>query len=341
MKNQALNMACGIVFVALVSCAAFLIAEIGIVKRLSFSPLIVGIILGMVYTNAFNIFLPKPWLAGVAFCSKRILRVAIILYGFRLTVEHIYSIGVQAIVIDVIVIVLTLVLGVWIGKLLKLDEETSLLTATGSAICGAAAVLGAESVLGNKAYKTAVAVSTVVVFGTLAMFLYPVLYKAGLPLSDAGWGMYTGATVHEVAHVVGAGNAMNDSIAASAIIVKMIRVIFLAPVLIVLSLFMSRKARKQGSGTVGRKVVIPWFAVFFIVVILFNSLKLVPPHVVDAINLADTFMLTMAMTALGMTTELSKFKQTGAKPFVLALALFVWLMVGGYFLVKLSAALFS
>lgn len=103
-----------------------------------------------------------------------------------------------------------------------------MLTSTGSAICGAAAVLGAEPVVKSEPHKTAVAVSTVVIFGTLSMFIYPALYRAGiLDLTPEQMGLYTGSTLHEVAHVVGAGNAMGKEISDTAIIVKMIRVMML------------------------------------------------------------------------------------------------------------------
>ncbi|NDV79754.1 YeiH family protein [Dysgonomonas sp. 511] len=326
----------GILFVALFALIATLIAETEAVRYLSFSPLIVGIILGMIYGNTLRKYTPHEWWPGITFSAKKILRLAIILYGFRLTFQHVINIGATAVIIDIIVITATILLGLLIGKLLKMDEELSLLTATGSAICGAAAVLGAEPVLNNKPYKTAVAVSTVVIFGTISMFLYPVMFRANFfDLTPQQWAIYTGATVHEVAHVVGAGNAMGESIASSAIIVKMIRVIFLAPVLLVFSFFISRRKQANSNGSASAtKIMIPWFAIWFIVVIGFNSLHLLPQPVVDGINYIDTFLLTMAMTALGIETSFSKFKEAGVKPFVLALALFLFLIFGGYMLVK-------
>ena len=223
-------------------------------------------------------------------------------------------------------------------------HSASLLTATGSAICGAAAVLGAEPVVKCEAHKTAVAVSTVVIFGTLSMFIYPVMYRAGiLDLDPEQMGLYTGATLHEVAHVVGAGNAMGKEISDAAIIVKMIRVMMLAPVLVVMSFMLARTAVKSvvnggrnGGGVAPSrgKITIPWFAFGFLAVIGFNSLDLLPHAVVDGINQVDTFMLTMAMTALGTETSIEKFKKAGAKPFVLAAILYVWLLAGGYLLAK-------
>ena len=195
-----------------------------------------------------------------------------------------------------------------------------------------------------EAHKTAVAVSTVVIFGTLSMFIYPVMYRAGiLDLDPEQMGLYTGATLHEVAHVVGAGNAMGKEISDAAIIVKMIRVMMLAPVLVVMSFMLARTAvnsvvnggRNGGGVAPSRgKITIPWFAFGFLAVIGFNSLDLLPHAVVDGINQVDTFMLTMAMTALGTETSIEKFKKAGAKPFVLAAILYVWLLAGGYLLAK-------
>lgn len=321
----------GILLIALFSCAAFYIADFEFIKKLSFSPLIVGIVLGMLYANSLRNNLPETWVPGIKFCSKQILRIGIILYGFRLTFQSVIAVGAEAVVIDLIVVVLTLLVGVSAGKLLKMDKDISLLTATGSAICGAAAVLGAESVIRPQPYKTAVAVSTVVVFGTIAMFIYPALYNAGaIPLDETGMGVYAGSTLHEVAHVVGAGNAMGESISDTAIIVKMIRVILLAPVLLVMSFFVGGKP----SAGEKRSITIPWFAFGFIAVIGFNSLGLLPAQAVSFINSLDTFLLTMAMTALGAETSIDKFRQAGAKPFLLATILFIWLMGGGYLLAK-------
>ena len=186
-----------------------------------------------------------------------------------------------------------------------------------------------------KPYKTAVAVSTVVIFGTLAMFVYPVLYRNGVfDLNPQQMGIYTGSTVHEVAHVVGAGNAMGPEVSNSAIIVKMIRVMMLVPVLLVISFFMMRAAMKSGEGSSRGKINMPWFAILFLVVIAFNSFDLLPAGLVDFINTFDTFLLTMAMTALGAETSIDKFRKAGFKPFVLAFILFIWLMGGGYCLAK-------
>ena len=325
----------GILLITLFSCAAFYIGDMDFVKSLSFSPMIVGIILGMLYANSLRNNLPETWVPGIQFCSKRVLRFGIILYGFRLTFQDVTAVGIPAVIIDAIIVGGTIGLGMLIGRLMKMDRGITLLTSVGSAICGAAAVLGAESAIRTKPYKTAVAVSTVVIFGTLSMFLYPILYRNGIfALSPEQMGIYAGSTIHEVAHVVGAGNAMGDEVASIAIIVKMIRVMMLVPVLLIITWAVAKAAAANGSEGEKGKINIPWFAILFLVVIAFNSFDLLPESVVSFINTFDTFLLTMAMTARGAETSIEKFKQAGAKPFVLALVLQLWLLTGGYLLAQ-------
>lgn len=326
----------GVLLITLFSCAAFYIGDMPFMKSISFSPMIVGIILGMLYANSLRNNLPDTWVPGIQFCSKRILRIGIILYGFKLTFQDVTAVGLPAIVIDAIIVVTTICGGIMIGRLLKMDRGIALLTSVGSGICGAAAILGAESAIKIKPYKTAVAVSTVVIFGTISMFLYPILYRNGVfSISPEGMGIFTGSTIHEVAHVVGAGNAMGKSVSDYAIIVKMIRVMMLVPVLLVISWSVARAAMRKGvKQDTGRKISIPWFAILFLVVIGFNSFNLLPVSVVSFINTFDTFLLTMAMTALGAETSIDKFRKAGAKPFLLASILYIWLVVGGFALAK-------
>lgn len=339
LSNERSSMLHGVLLMVLFSCAAFYIGDMNWVKALSLSPMVVGIILGMLYANSLRNNLPETWVPGIAFCSKRMLRLGIILYGFKLSFQDVMAVGIPAIFIDAIVVIVTIGLGIIIGRLLKMDRSIALLTACGSAICGAAAVMGVDGAIRPKPYKTTVAVATVVIFGTLSMFLYPILYKAGIfNLSPDQMGIFAGSTIHEVAHTVGAGNTMGAAVSNTAIIVKMIRVMMLVPVLLVIAFFvakdMARRNAGNQEGVEKTKITIPWFAIIFLVVIGFNSLGILPESVVPFINTLDTFLLTMAMTALGAETSIDKFKKAGFKPFLLATILYCWLLGGGYLLAK-------
>ncbi len=326
----------GIIFVAIFAAAATMIANIGAISSLGISPLVVGIVIGIFYANTLHNKLPSAWERGITFSGKKILRFAIVFYGFRITFQQIAEVGVDGFLVSVIMLSTTFLLGTYIGqKFFKMDRDTSMLNASGASVCGAAAVLATEPVLKAQEHKTAIAVSMVVLFGTIAMFLYPALYTSGiLDMNSREFGIYVGGTIHEVAQVVAVGGAFGQEASDTAVIVKMTRVILIAPMLIILGLYLSYSARKSGGEGGGISLVIPWFAVYFIGMAGFNSLHIVPQEAVNIINEIDTFLLTMAMTALGMGTRFAKFKGLGLAPVYTAGIMFAWLVIGGYFITK-------
>lgn len=336
----------GILFVAIFAAAATMIADIGFIKALGISPLVIGIVMGIFYANTLHNHIPKAWETGITFSAKKILRFAIVFYGFRLTFQQIMDVGMEGFLVSLIMLSTTFFLGTWLGhKIFKMEEDTSMLTAAGASVCGAAAVLATEPVLKSEGYKAAIAVSMVVLFGTISMFLYPVLYASiiepatgFLHMTPSQFGIYVGGTIHEVAQVVAVPASIPGApveMANNAVIVKMTRVIMIAPMLIILGIWLSMKAKKTGAQSDGVKLVIPWFAVYFIAMAGFNSLQIVPENVVGVINEIDTFLLTMAMTALGMGTIFAKFKGLGLAPVYTALGMFVWLVIGGFVVTKM------
>jgi len=341
----------GIIFVAIFAAAATSIAQISFIHNLGISPLVIGIVLGIFYANTLHQHIPSEWNMGITFSGKKILRFAIVFYGFRITFQQIMDVGLSGFTVSLIMLSTTFLLGTYLGiKAFKMDKETSMLTAAGGAVCGAAAVLATEPVLKAEGYKTAVAVSMVVLFGTISMFLYPVLYasiiepaQGFLHMTPEQFGIYTGGTIHEVAQVVAVPASIPGSpevMANSAVIVKMTRVIMIAPMLIILGIYLSIQAKKSGKAGDKLQLVIPWFAVYFIGMAGFNSLDLVPHTIVGTINTIDTFLLTMAMTALGMGTIFAKFKGLGLAPLYTAGSMFVWLVVGGFVVTKFVTAAF-
>jgi len=356
-QNRAGTMS-GIIFVAIFAAAATFISGLAPVKALGLSPLVIGIVMGIFYANTLHNKFPSEWETGITFSGKKILRFAIVFYGFRITFQQIGEVGMEGFLVSLIMLSTTFVLGTWLGhKVFGMEKDTSMLTASGASVCGAAAVLATEPVLKAEEHKTAIAVSMVVLFGTISMFLYPVLYTAifeqasgFLHMTAREFGIYVGGTIHEVAQVVAVPASipitetntkeLADIMSNSAVIVKMTRVIMIAPMLIVLGFYLSYVAKKEGGDGADVKLVIPWFAVYFIGVAGFNSLHLVPENIVSVINEIDTFLLTMAMTALGMGTRFAKFKGLGLAPIYTALSMFIWLVVGGFIITKLICSIF-
>ena len=294
------------------------------------SALTLAILLGMLVGNTFFPRIQTPCDAGVRFAKHHLLRLGIILYGFRLTFTQIADVGVSGVLIDILPLSSTFTLACVLGqRCFKLDRETSWLIGAGSSICGAAAVLASEPVVKAEAGKVTVAVATVVIFGTLAIFIYPALWPLMAHwFTPETFGIYTGSTVHEVAQVVAAGHAISPEAENSAVITKMLRVMMLAPFLLLLAARVRQLAPAQANSA-RSKITVPWFALIFIVVAVFNTFHVLPDAIVRILVTLDTILLAMAMAALGLTTHISALKKAGIRPLLMALCLFAWLIVGG------------
>ena len=315
---------------------ATFLSNLEIIKStVNFSPLIIAILLGIVLGNVVKF--PENFKPGIIFSLKKILRIAIVFLGFRLTLQEVASVGLEGLIVDTIMLVGTFLLGVWVSRrLFGLDSQMSYLIASGSSICGASAVLATAPVVKAEMHHAAMAVATVTIFGTIAMFIYPVVYKAGLLLdfNDILYGLWTGATVHEVAQVVAAGFAVSLDAGNTATIAKLTRVMMLAPLLIALSFYLAKKHATHGAGVTLRDIPIPWFVFGFIAMVIVNSTHVIPKNIVSGINVIDGFLLTVAMGAMGIETNINKIKGVGMKPIYSAFIIFLFLFFGGIIVVK-------
>ncbi|MEG0046803.1 MAG: YeiH family protein [Comamonas sp.] len=331
----------GLLLAGTIAAVATWAAQFPIIKSNGLSALTLAIIIGLVIGNTVYPSIASQCSSGIAFTKARLLRAGIVLYGLRLTFQDIGQVGMAGVVIDALVLSSTFLLAQWIGqKLLGMDKRTTLLVGAGASICGAAAVLATEPVAKGRAEDVAVAVATVVVFGTIGTFLYPALFHWN---AEYGWvntsmqqyGVFVGSTVHEVAQVVAAGEAIGSQAADTAVIAKMVRVMMLAPFLLILSMWLSRSERQEGmknsvnNGQPGNKITIPWFALGFVLMAGINSLGVLPKEVVSVGIQLDNALLAIAMAALGLTTHIRAVRAAGTKPLILALALFIWLLVAG------------
>lgn len=333
------NLLPGIFATAGIAALAWWLAQQAWMHRMGFSMLTLAIVLGMLLGNTLYPRWEKATGAGILFSKNRLLRLGIILYGFRLTLQQVLAVGMNSIVADALMLTGTFLLACWLGlRWLKMDRDTVMLMGAGAGICGAAAVIATAPVLRADADRVAVAVATVVIFGTVGIFLYPQIYAwQWWPMSDSAFGVYIGSSVHEVAQVVAAGKAINAEVADIAVTTKMIRVMMLAPFLLLLSFWLARRGKADGEA---KTLVIPWFAVAFIGVVIFNSLQLLPLSLVSVLIEIDTWLLAMAMAALGLTTRFSALRQAGSKPLLLGALLMLWLVAGGGLLETMLAKIF-
>src|ERR1700751_2347586 len=333
-------------WLGLALCAALAVlgisaAAMPAVRHFGLTALTMAIVLGIFAGNTFFPRLAAHTAVGVDFSKSTLLRIGIILFGLRITFRDIAAVGWEGIIIDALVVVATFVIAVQLGtRVFRLDRQTSMLIGAGSALCGAAAVMATEPVVRGQPHKVSVAVATGVVFGTLAMFAYPLLYPS-LGLSEHAYGVFTGSTVHEVAQVVAAARSVSEAAAATAVIEKMLRIMMLAPFLIVLSGLRDHPRGTAHDGYLAARapIVIPWFALLFIVTSLVNSVHLLPASAVAWLTELDTLLLATAMAGLGLHTQLGAIRRAGVRPLLLAASLFVFLVLGGYAINRLVSYL--
>ncbi|VVN48615.1 hypothetical protein PS862_01244 [Pseudomonas fluorescens] len=315
---------------------SFLLA--GLAQWLSASPALHGtgigaltlaMLLGLLAGNLAPERAHRAAAGGMQFCKQPVLRLGVALYGLRLTVHQVQALGVQAFVTDALLILSTISLAIWFGvKVLRMERETAVLIGAGHAICGAAAILASAGVVKARNDQVAIGVACVVLFGTLGMLIYPWVFSVMPNLfgSSHGFGIFTGATLHEVAQVVAAGQAMDPQAAEAAIVAKLIRVLLLAPFLVGLGLWINRRSTP---GQTAAPVKVPTFVIGFIVCMLINSWLPMPEPVHQLMIGLDDLLLAAAMGALGFSTRLIDLRKAGLKPLILAFVLTTQLVVLG------------
>jgi uncharacterized integral membrane protein (TIGR00698 family) len=289
------------------------------------SPLILSILLGMVFHNAIGT--PRRAKAGVVFSLRRILRFAIILLGLQLTVSQVISVGGAGLAIIVATLVGTFGFTVWLGRRLGVDGKLSQLIAAGTSICGASAVIAANTAVEGGDEDVAYAVACVTIFGSLSMFLYP-LFPAVLHLDAHRYGLWAGASIHEIAQVVAAAFQNGKEAGDFGTIAKLSRITLLAPVVLTLSWLAARK-RPQGGQTGPRKSApMPLFVLGFVALILINSLDILPQSIKQHSVPVTNFLLSVALAAMGLETDIRKLAAKGLRPLLLGAS--AWLFISGF-----------
>lgn len=327
----------GLLLCAAIAVAAQWVSQTVVAASYGLSALTLAILLGLLVGNTQLRNITNTIMPGVNFAKHYLLRLGIVLYGFKLTFQSIGIVGAAGLMVDAVVLLGTFALAMVLGcRVFRLEQGTVMLIGIGHSICGAAAIMAAEPVLKARNEQVIIAITTIVLFGTLAIFVYPALYQLAV---QQGWwlaneqlfGLFVGSTVHEVAQVVAVGDAVSAEATDIAVIAKMVRVMLLAPFLLALSAGLVKWNGAQGGSDKGllQRLQVPWFAFVFIAVIGVNSFVNFSALALERIATVDTAALAMAMAALGLGTNIRTFRHAGMKPLVLAALLSVWLILGG------------
>ncbi|MDI2586380.1 YeiH family protein [Psychrobacillus sp. NEAU-3TGS] len=291
--------------------------------------LVIAIILGMVWSATISV--PTLFQSGVSFSSKKLLRLGIILLGMRLNLEDIYHAGLSVFLIALINILFALFVVYGFSRLFGVDKRLGILTACGTAICGAAAVVAIAPQVKANDEETAIGVATIAILGTLFTLVYTFLYPI-MNLTSNGYGVFAGGTLHEIAHVIAAADPGGSNAVDLAVIVKLTRVALLVPIALVIG-FIVKKREKGDSKSKFSLSSIPWFIIGFLVMSGINTLGIIPEELANFIVSVAYLLIGMAMAGLGLNIDIRTFKKLGVKPIAAGLVGSILLSILGYALV--------
>ncbi len=281
------------------------------------SPMVLAMVAGIAIRNTVG--LSAGLLPGIKVALRPVLRAGIVLLGARLTFGDLGAIGLTGTAVVALALVSTFVFTKAAARVLKVDAKLGELIAAGTSICGASAVLAVNTVTRASDEDVAYAIACVTVFGSLSMVLFPLL-AGPLGFTPETYGLWVGASIHEVAQAVGGGFALGDAAGETATVAKLGRVMLLAPLILALGALASRR----GGAAAGR-TPIPWFVFGFIAVVALNSFVALPDTAVHGATLTSTVFLTMALGAMGLETDITKLRLKGVRPLLLGAVSWVFI----------------
>lgn len=302
----------GLLLSGLVAAVAFALREVPGLSALS--PLILAILIGMAIRNLIGT--PEAVRAGMAFCLKRILRAGIVLLGLQLTMQQVLAVGGAGVALLVVTVLATFIFTTLLGRILGVNAGLTQLIAAGSSICGASAVIATNTVTRARDEDVAYAIACVTVFGSLSMVLMPVIGGA-LELAPRTYGLWTGASVHEVAQVVAAAYAHGAEAGEFGTIAKLTRVMMLAPLVLTLGMLAARRLGRDGGEAGKAAPQVPWFVLGFIAMVGLASTGWVPEATQPVTTTLTQFMLATALAAMGLETDVRKLAAEGLRPALL------------------------
>lgn len=274
------------------------------------SALMLAILLGMALRNTAGV--PASMQSGIRFSMRRLLRLAIMLLGFQISMRQIWQVGGPGFLIVSVTLVCTFLFTVWLGRRLGVDPKMTELIAAGTSICGASAVVATNTVTEGSDEDVAYAIAIITALGTLSILIYPLIGVA-MAIPAPAYGLWTGASIHEIAQVVAAAFQGGTVSAQYGAISKLSRVMLLAPVVFTLGFLATRRRSACGNRA---KVPVPWFLVGFLAMIAVNSLGWLSPVWTTRLVTANQFLLAVALAAMGLETSVRKLLNAGLRPFL-------------------------
>ena len=281
-----------------------------------------GILLGMLFAKKRR---PQATESGIKFTGKKILQYAIILLGFEMNLFHVVEVGEQSLYVMIFTLLAAFGAAFLMGKILGLDRDMTALVGAGTAICGGSAIAAVAPVIGAKDRDVVISIATIFFFNVLAVFIFPFLGHSW-GMSDAGFGMWAGTAINDTSSVVAAGYAYSHDAGAYATIVKLTRTLMIVPVCLFFALLMMRSAAQSGTGF-SLKRIFPMFVLYFVLACIVNTTGILPAEVSHGLGMLGKFSIVLAMSAIGLNTDLPSLLKHGTRPLLLGMV--CWIAVAG------------
>ncbi|GHD61538.1 YeiH family protein [Jeongeupia chitinilytica] len=285
---------------------------------------VIGIVLGLAVNNLWH---PgERFRPGIGFAAKDILQWSIIALGIGLNFTQVAETGMQSLEVTLVTVATAFVSAVVLGKLLGVPDKLKILIGVGTAICGGSAIAAVTPILKPDDHETAFSISTIFLFNLVAVLLFPLLGHV-LGLSDKGFGLWAGTAINDTSSVVAAGYSFSHLAGEYATIVKLTRATLIIPVCLAMAAYMAHREHKHGAGDFSLKRIFPWFILWFVVASLLSTFGLIPAVLVPWAHHIAQFLIVVALTAIGLSSNLGQMRGTGVRPILLGLG--VWVCVAG------------
>ncbi|MGM7634914.1 YeiH family protein [Bacillus sp. Hm123] len=304
----------GVIFTFFIALLGYLLALVPGFNYIG--QLACAIIIAIVYRHVFGY--PEFLRLGINFSSKRLLRIAIILYGLKLNMAVVLSEGIGILLRDVFIIIFAILLTSWLAKWLKADKSISLLLGVGTGVCGAAAIAAVAPIIRSKDEDTAISVGIIALVGTIFSIAYTLLFPF-VPLDATQYGIWSGMSLHEIAHVVLAAEPAGEEALTMSLLAKLGRVFLLIPLCFIF-IYVTKRKHKD-SKELATKMEYPWFLVGFILLSMLGSYVFADSIAMSesgksAISSFTTWLLTAAMVGLGLNISFIHLRTKALRPLI-------------------------
>lgn len=312
----------GVILAAVIAVVATVIGRFVPIVGSALPAVVIGVVITLVRRPTGRV------LPGITYSSKFLLQCAVVLLGFQLSLGTILTVGVESLPVLLSSLVVCLVAAALIGRALRVERRLRTLIGVGTGICGASAIAAISPVIGAVGAEVSYAISTIFLFNVAAVVIFPIVGHA-LGLSSHAFGLFAGTAVNDTSSVVAAASVFSAAALGFAVVVKLVRTLMIIPISIGLAVIEARRETSgEGSARMTpRRVIglVPWFLVGFLLIAVVRTFVPIPASGLHALVSVSTFLIAMALAAIGLSTDIAGLRKAGLAP--LALGATLWVLV--------------